>query len=116
MGPRVVIVGILRVSRFYSVAAPRQYRIGMRVVAAPSRQGRCRPHPSQTPPCGFPAVGSSGDSPRPRVSDPGTQQRMPRQQLLVARPREGLATCAPVEPMPPDAPGALKELIQTVVV
>src|SRR5439155_2522035 len=85
-------------------------------IAAPSRPGRCRPHPSQTPPCGFPAVGFSGDSPRPRVSDPGTQQRMPPQQLLVARPREGLATCAPVEPMPPDAPGALKELIQTVVV
>jgi hypothetical protein len=31
-----------------------------RLTSCPSRRGRCRPHPSLTPPCRFPAVGSSG--------------------------------------------------------
>jgi len=41
------------------VAAPRYLAQNPRIEEPPSRWGRCRPHPSQTRTCGFPASGSS---------------------------------------------------------
>src|SRR6266511_2194718 len=77
-----------------------------------------RPHPSQTPPCRFPAAGSSSRThcASPGVSDTRAQQRKALQKKLIALPREGFAARAPVKPLVPQTPDTHIELPQTAVV
>ena len=65
--------------------------VEMAVLLVPSRWGRCRPHPSQTRTCRFPASGSSWESfARDGVlsHDPGWRQGMAAQQFTQAVPAE----------------------------
>ena len=60
--------------------------------------------PSQTPPCRFPAAGSSSKTLRvgPDMSDPRRQQRMTPQELGISLPRHSVAARATIQPLPPD--------------
>src|SRR5215218_6515147 len=63
----------------------------MQAHLGPSRWGRCRPHPSQTRTCRFPASGSSWESfARDGIlpHDPGWRQRMAAQQFTQSVPSE----------------------------
>src|SRR5882724_5975893 len=61
--------------------------------------------PSQTPPCRFPAAGSSGATPLtvPRVCYPGGQQRMVTEEFRISLPRQPFPASSAIEPLPPDA-------------
>ncbi len=68
--------------------------------------------PSRTPPCRFPAVGSSGVTPRsrPGLRDPRWQQRVLTEDFGKPFPRQLLSTGPAAQPFPPDATDSLIEL------
>src|ERR1700757_1452330 len=74
--------------------------------------------PSRTPPCRFPAVGSSGVTPPspPGLCDPRWQQRVLTEDFGKPCPRQLLSTCPPPQPFPPDATDSLIELPNSAVV
>ena len=75
-------------------------------IAPPGRCAGFPAQPPQTPPCGFPAMGSSSMTPRTGAwsRDPGKRQRMASQELFILRPWKGLASCPAVQPLPPSTP------------
>ena len=73
--------------------------------ALPSRWGRCRPHPSQTRTCRFPASGSSRESfahGGVAMDDPWWRQRMVFQPLIETAPQNIAVAPSPREPLLPD--------------
>jgi hypothetical protein len=68
--------------------------------------------PSETPPCRFPAVGSSSQSLRasPGILDPRVQQRMPAKKLGVSLPCQAVPTRSSIQPLLPDPHDAPIEL------
>ena len=68
--------------------------------------------PSQTPPCRFPAAGSSSRTlrVRPGMSNLRRQQRMLTKELGISLPRHPVPSRAAIEPLPPDPYDAPIEL------
>src|ERR1700692_625010 len=60
--------------------------------------------PSQTPPCRFPAAGSSSRTLRlrPAMADPRRQQRMTSKELGISLPRPPVSACATLQSLSPD--------------
>src|SRR5215831_6010849 len=81
-------------------------------ISGDTLQRACKAQPSQIPPCGTTAVGSSGMTHRsgPSVCDPRTQQRMAAQDLRVRFPTEGLSPRPPFQPLLPSSADAPVEL------
>src|SRR5438552_1425191 len=68
--------------------------------------------PSQTPPCRFPAAGSSSRTlwVRPGMSNLRRHQRIPAKELVISLPRQPVPSRAAIEPLPPDPYDAPIEL------
>src|ERR1700746_970520 len=72
--------------------------------------------PSQTPPCRFPAAGSSSRTRRlpPDMSDPWRQQRMTSKERGISLPRQSVSARTAIEPLPPDSYDSPIELQKTL--